>query len=110
MVRGSMRWQGLPLLIRRHPRLRQEFPLFVFWKREHVWLPAAVAGIALQRRNRLWSLLAIPYLVHATPKKYGPQPRARFRALLDLPGLAVFHAAEMASLAWGSIRHRTIFL
>ena len=30
---------GLPLLIRRHPRLRDEFPLWIFWKRTHVWLP-----------------------------------------------------------------------
>jgi GT2 family glycosyltransferase len=109
-ARDAWRWRGLPLLLTRHPRLRAEFPLYRFWKREHIWLPAAVAGIALQRRGRLWGALAIPYLVHATPKKYGSQPRSRFRALLDLPGLAVIHAAEIASLAWGSIRHRSLFL
>lgn len=103
-------WRGLPLLLARHPRLRAEFPLYRFWKREHIWLPAAVAGIALLGRSRLWGTMAIPYVVHATPKKYGSQPRARFRAMLDLPGLAVIHAAELASLAWGSIRHRSLFL
>lgn len=110
-ARDAWRWRGLPLLLARHPRLRGEFPLYRFWKREHIWLPAAVAGIALQRRgSSLWGALAIPYVVHAAPKKYGPQPRARFRALLDLPGLAVIHAAEILSLAWGSIRHRSLFL
>ncbi len=106
----SWRWRGLPLLVARHPRLRREYPLYAFWKREHIWLPVALAGAALQRRSRLWSVLAIPYLVHATPRKYGSQPRSRFRALIDLPGLALIHAAEIASLAWGSIRHRTLFL
>lgn len=107
---GAWRWRGLPLLLARHPRLRAEFPLYRFWLREHVWLPPAVVGIALQKRNRLWGTLAIPYLVHATPSKYGSKPRARFRALLDLPGLAVINAAEIVSLAWGSIRHRSLFL
>lgn len=106
----AWRWRGLPLLLRRHPRLRREFPLYLFWKREHVWLPPALAGLALQRRSPLWSLLAVPYLVHATPKKYGSHPRPRFRALLDVPGLALIHAAEIASLAWGSVRHRSLFL
>ena len=106
----AWRWRGLPLLIARHPRLRREFPLYAFWKREHLWLPAALAGIALQRRSRLWGLLAIPYLVQTKPQRYGPRPRARLRALLEVPGIAAIHAAEMASLAWGSIRHRTLFL
>ena len=109
-VVGAWRWRGLPLLLSRHPRLRSDFPLYRFWTRAHVWLPPAVVGVALQRRSRLWGALAIPYLVHATPGKYGSRPRARFRALLDLPGLVVIHAAEIVSLAWGSIRHRSLFL
>jgi len=110
MVRGAWRWRGLPLLLRRHPRLRGEFPLGLFWTREHVWLPLAVAAWFLERRSRAWALLAVPYLVHATPRGHGQQPRGRLRALSELPARFAIHAAEMASLAWGSVRHRTPFL
>ena len=104
------RLRELPLLLRRHPRLREEFPLRLFWKREHLWLPAALTGIALRRRSPLWGLLAVPYLLQATPRRYGTNPRGRVRGLFDVPALALVHATEIASLAWGSIRHRTLFL
>jgi GT2 family glycosyltransferase len=110
LLRGSWRWQGLPLLVRRHPRVRVLFPLGLFWKRTHVWALPAVAGVALMRRSRLASLLTVPYLVHATPARHGQHPRGRFRAIAELPGLFAVDLSEMAALAWGSIRHRTFFL
>ena len=110
LLRGSWRWQGLPLLIRRHPSTRAHFPLGVFWKRTHVWAPFAVAGVALMRRSRLASLLAIPYLIHATPDRHGQHPRGRIRSILELPGQFALDVSEMAALAWGSIKHRTFFL
>lgn len=106
----AWRWRGLPLLLARHPRLRREFPVYVFWKREHIWLLVALYGAVPRRRTRLWPVLTLPYLAHATPTKYGSRPRSRLRALVDLPGVAIIHAAEIASLTWGSIRHRTLFL
>ena len=106
----AWRWRGLPLLLARHPRLRRDFPLYAFWKREHIWLPVALSGALLRRRSKLWPLLTLPYLAHAIPTKYGSWPRSRFRALVDLPGVATIHAAEIGSLAWGAIRHRTLFL
>ncbi len=109
MLRASWRWQGLPLLIKRHPRLRQEFPLWAFWRREHVWLPFAAAGWALARRSRLAGLLAVPYLVHAAPK-HSSFPRGRLRSVAELPGRVAIDTAEFLALAWGSIRHRTPFL
>jgi hypothetical protein len=109
IVRASWRWRGLPLLIRRHPRLRREFPMWAFWRREHVWLPLAVAGWLGFRRNRAAGLLAVPYLVHATPE-HGFYPRGRFRSLAELPGRVAIDLAEFAALAVGSVRHRTPFL
>jgi len=110
LVRGAWRWQGLPLLIHRHPRIRQEFVLSHFWKRTHVWAPFAAAGIVLMRRSRLAVLLALPYVAHATPTHHGQQPRGRIRSALELPGRFAIDASEMLALAWGSIKHRTPFL
>jgi GT2 family glycosyltransferase len=110
MVRGAWRWRGLPLLIRRHPRLRSEFTLWMFWKRSHLWLLPAIAGLFLERRRRAFALLAIPYLAHATPTGHSQSPRGRIRALFELPGRFVLDVAEIVSLAWGSVRHRTPFL
>jgi GT2 family glycosyltransferase len=109
MARASWKWSGLPLLIRRHPRLRREFPMWMFWRREHVWLPFAVAGWLYTPRTRLAALMALPYLAHATPN-HGPFPRGRMRSALELPGRVAIDLAEFLALAWGSLRHRTPFL
>jgi glycosyltransferase involved in cell wall biosynthesis len=108
-LKGAWRWRHLPELVRRHPAHRDAYVLWVFWKRTHAFLPPAVAGMALARRNPLWGLLALPFVVHATPS-YSGSARARFRALLELPGQTAVAAAEFGVLAWGSLRHRTVFL
>lgn len=110
IVRGSWRWQGLPLLIRRHPSVRDDFPMGLFWKRTHAWAPLAIAGVVLMRRSRPAVLLTVPYLIHATPATHGQHPRGRMRAILELPGRFAIDVSEMAALAWGSVRHRTFFL
>lgn len=108
-LRGVWRWRDLPRLVKRHPRFRREFPLWIFWKRAHVWLPVALAGVALARRRASLALLAVPWAAHALPD-YGPGPRGRMRAFSELPLVAVLDAAEIAALARGSIRYRTLFL
>jgi glycosyltransferase involved in cell wall biosynthesis len=109
-LRGVWRWRDLPLLIRRHPRLRQEFPLYVFWKREHAFLPLAVLGWGQMKRRRLAVTLMLPYLVHVVPKKHSQFPRGRTRAALEVPGWTLIYLAEFAALAWGSIKHRKLLL
>ena len=81
----------------------------IFWKRVHLWLPLAVAGVALSRRRAGLVLLTLPWAAHALPD-YGPGPRGRLRAFGELPLVAALDAAEMAALAFGSVRHRTLFL
>jgi GT2 family glycosyltransferase len=109
-IRIAWRWRDMPLLIRRHPRLRQEFPMYFFYTRQHVWLPLAALGVSQMRRTRLASLLLIPYLAHALPRKYGPLPRGRIRAVIELPGHVAIELSEIAGLAWGSVKHRKLFL
>jgi glycosyltransferase involved in cell wall biosynthesis len=108
-LRDSWRWQDLPEVVRRHPRLRNEFTLWLFWKPVHVWLPLALLGALLGRRRSLLGLLALPYLMHALPY-HGHDPRGRLRALLELPARVLVDLAEIAALARGSARHRTLFL
>lgn len=108
-LRSVWRWQDLPRVIKRHPSLRRHFPLWIFWKRTHVWMPAAVAAAILSWRSPLYGVLAVPYLVHAVPH-HGVHPRNRFAGLAQLPGRVAIDATEFAALARGSFRHRTLFL
>ena len=108
-VRAELRWKDMPAVVKRHPELRRSFPLWIFFHRRHVWLPLALTGALLQRRNALWAALAIPWAVHAAPA-HGMNPRGRLRALAELPARLVEDVAGVAALAWGSVRHRTLFL
>jgi hypothetical protein len=108
-MKGAWRWQGLPLLLKRHPRVRHEFPFGLFWKRTHVWAPFAALGWLGMKRSRFAIVLAAPWVVHATPK-HGVEPRPRMRALMELPAKFAIDASEILALAWGSVKHRTPFL
>jgi GT2 family glycosyltransferase len=108
-IRVRWRWHELPHLVKRHPEMRRHFPMWMFWKRTHVWAPFFVAGATLVRRNQAWALLCVPWLVHATPA-HGTNPRGRYREALELPSRLLLDAVEMAALARGSVRHRTPFL
>jgi GT2 family glycosyltransferase len=108
-LRGVWRWQDLPLLVKRHPRLRDEFILWIFWKRRHAWLPLAFLGALLGRRRPALSALALPWVIHAMPR-HGHDPRGRLRSLSELPSAAALDVAEFAALARGSVKHRSLFL
>lgn len=108
-LRAAARWHDLPWLLKRHPQFRGEFPLWIFWKRTHVWLPLALFGAVRARRGGSWLVLALPWLLHGAPH-HGANPRGRLRSLLELPGRALVDATEMIALVRGSIRHRTLFL
>lgn len=108
-IGGAWRWRDLPLLVQRHPRIRRDMHMYLFWKREHVWLPLAALGWLQMRRTRLAALLALPYLAHTLPKR-SSYPRGRMRSAFELPGRLAIDTAEIASLAWGSIKHRKLLL
>jgi GT2 family glycosyltransferase len=108
-VRFNKRWETLPLVFKRHPELREQLEYGVFWKRRHAFLPAAVAGAALHRREPLLALLAVPYVLLALPHR-GTHPMGRMRAAAELCGRAVVDASEMWTMVKGSVRHRTLML
>jgi GT2 family glycosyltransferase len=109
-LRGAWRWRDLPALVKRHPSARARYPLGLFWTWHHAGLALALAGLAAGRR-RPWAAaaLALPWAAKSLPA-YGPGPRGRARAVSELPLAAALHTAEMAALAVGSARHRTLFL
>jgi glycosyltransferase involved in cell wall biosynthesis len=109
-MRTLPRWGDVALLIKLHPDVRADFPMWGFWKRTHVWLPVAAAGVALSRRNPAWLALTLPWAAHTAPAYGEGNPRGRLRAASELPLRALIDAAEMVSCARGGIRHRTFFL
>ena len=100
-LRNAWRWRSLPKLVARNPGLRRHMTLRVFWKRRHALLLLA----ALTRHP----LAAAAYAIDALPS-YGTGPRGLVRAASELPGQAAIDAVEVAGLALGSVRHRTLFL
>jgi GT2 family glycosyltransferase len=109
LIRFNKRWETLPLVFKRHPELREQLEYGVFWKRRHAFLPAAVVGAALHRREPLFALLAVPYVLHALPHR-GTHPMGRMRAVAELAGRAVVDASEMWTMVKGSVRYRTLML
>jgi glycosyltransferase involved in cell wall biosynthesis len=109
-LKALRRWEDLPLLVREHPELRRHFPLRLFWKWPHVWLPLALAGVALAPRTaNLSLLLALPWAKASLPW-YGPGKRNLVFRLRQAPRRGAIDAVEMAVLARGSLKHRSPLL
>jgi glycosyltransferase involved in cell wall biosynthesis len=109
-LRALWRWQDFPILVKRHPEIREAFPLWIFWKRTHALLPAFLGGLYLgQRRGLQWSALCVPWLAHILPA-HGTDPRGRYRNVVELPSLFLVNVTEFLVLAIGSIRHRAFLL
>lgn len=109
IIRQNLKWRHLAYLAKRHPEFRGEFPLRIFWDDDHLRTTLALAGLAAAPRARALLALALPYALHAAGRR-GRGPRARLIALAEMPGQFARQAAEVAGLAAGSIRHRTVVL
>jgi GT2 family glycosyltransferase len=107
-VRRTSRWQHLAFVVKQHPHVRERLVVGVFWRRSHLLMALALAGAA-SGRGRFALLLAVPY-AHDQLGRRGTHVRGRLRAAVELPGRAAIDVAEMAVLARGSVRYRTLFL
>jgi GT2 family glycosyltransferase len=108
-LRAAWRWGHLAYLVKRHPGLRDAMPARVFWKRSHaLLLLGAAAGLAT-RRPAAGALALVPWALEARPR-YGHGARGLVRAASELPGRAALDATEIAALASGSVRYRTLLL
>jgi len=119
-LRSLWRWRDLPLLFRRHPRLRSELLGRVFWRPSHLWLALALAAAGFGtraaggRRSRLVSgsitASALAAWGYERLPRYGGDVRGRLRALSELPAWAAVDLVETAALLRGSVRHRSPLL
>jgi glycosyltransferase involved in cell wall biosynthesis len=109
ILRQNLKWRHLAYLVKRHPELRAQFPLGVFWDEDHLLVTAAAAGLAGARRHPWLVVLAAPYVRKASRRR-GGRPRDRALALAELPGQAVRQLAEVLGMAAGSVRHGTLLL
>jgi hypothetical protein len=109
LLRTLPRWEPIPWLVGRHPRLRRECAARLFWRESHGWMLLAIAGLPARRLGRARLLRAAPWAVRAG-HDYGGGVRGRVRATLELPGQALIDLVEIAVLARGSLRYRALVL
>jgi GT2 family glycosyltransferase len=115
-LREVRRWGDLALLIERHPELRSELFLRVFWKRPHATLLLALLGLAVAARapgDRALRLagplvLALPWARERA--SHGTGQRGRLRQLANLPGWALIDLFEIATLARAGVKRGTAIL
>jgi glycosyltransferase involved in cell wall biosynthesis len=106
-LRIAARWTPSIRLFRRHPRLRPvHLYRGVFWKDSHYHLVKALVALLLPRRLRPLALvLGGPYVLHLlerTRREGGGPPAMPYYALYDL--------VELAAVARGAARYRTVVL
>jgi GT2 family glycosyltransferase len=100
ILRQNLKWRHLAYLVKRHPEMRAQFPLGIFWDEEHLLVTAAAIGLVAARRHPWLLPLAAPYVKRAS-RRHSPA---------KLPGQAVRQFAEVLGMAVGSVRHRTLLL
>ena len=111
-LRLARKWEAVAYLVKRHPHLRRAhgYPLRIFWRETHFHLVLALAGLLGARAGRRpLALLALPWLVRGATRR-GTSRREVAVGLLELPGRTVVDAAEVVTLARGSVKHRTLVL
>lgn len=114
-LRGTVRWGGIVLAVRKQPALRARLHHRVIWKRSHVPAVAAVAGLAVTvgaktRLGRAAGLAALaPYVRHRLVVQPLPHTQPAQRVAL-LPQALVADVAEVGVLAAASARYRCVVL
>lgn len=109
ILRENLKWRHLAYLAKRHPELRQEFKLGVFWDSEHMLVTAAAVGVIAGRRFPPLLALTVPYL-RLLSRRRGNGWRRRLVATVEMPGQATRQVGEVLGLAAGSVRHGTLLL
>jgi GT2 family glycosyltransferase len=102
-ARSTRRWGDIPEVVARHPGLRRDLSLGLFWRRSHGPFALAAAGALLARRRPALALaLALPWA-----RLYRPVHGSWPGTLAALPGHALVDAAEVAAVVAGSVRARS---
>ncbi|MFL5911044.1 MAG: glycosyltransferase [Gaiellaceae bacterium] len=108
-VRRKLHRRDVPYVLSRHPELRTNLTLRLFLTDDHLRITAALLGLAGARARPWLAALAVPYAIRLSRRR-GGGPKARVMALAEAPGQGVREAADLLTLAAGSVRHRTVVL
>ena len=104
-LRLAAAWAPAVRVMALHPHLRRELFAGVFWKESHAFLFLAVLGVGLSRWWRPAVVLVLPYVryLRATVAQQGVgMGWMAYQGVHDL--------AEVAAMAKGSVRARTLLL
>lgn len=107
--RDHLRYVDLPLVFAKSPWARSRLlHRGLFWKRNHPRAVAAAIALLLRRRPLLAATLAAPWL----HERLCADPAAETMAerLTTLPGVLLLDLHEIAVMARGSVKHRTLVL
>jgi GT2 family glycosyltransferase len=97
-LRVAARWTPLVQVYKRHPGLRHELRLGLFWRENHWLLTRFLVALALPRRlGPIRLALAAPYVRHLTDRRTGP---------LLAPYLLAVDLVEVAAILRGAVRYR----
>lgn len=102
-------WRDLALLVKRHPELRREMTLGLFWEPAHLTVLLAAAGAVAARRRPAAALLALPWIASEATRR-GTRPADLAVNALELPGRAAARLGRVGAFVAGSLRHRTVVL
>jgi GT2 family glycosyltransferase len=111
-IRDGTTRNAIPMVVARHPALRDALVFRLFLLESHAWLAVGLAGVAVAGRGRRWIGLAAfaPYVRHHL-EDAGVSPAGVLRwSLLSAPRAILVHGAEMAANAVSSARHRSLVL
>lgn len=108
-IRSQGKWQHLAYVVKRHPELRRDCAMGIWWKREHLGAVLALAALAASPRSRWLLIGTLPYL-QIERRRHGTSKREQLRALRELPAHWVIELAEVATFIRGSVRYRTLLL
>ena len=114
-LRGTRRWAGIVLAVRKQPKLRARLYHGLVWKRSHLPAVSAAAGLltmlsASDTRTRLLGAAAVaPYVRHRLVVDPLPHTEPSARIAL-LPHALVADLAEVGVLAAASARYRCVVL
>jgi glycosyltransferase involved in cell wall biosynthesis len=106
-LKVAWRWHETVRLYARHPAMRKTLTYGVFWKKTHYLLVRALIGLLLPRRLaplRFWFFapLAPYYWQRSGTEGHGARWAAGYFLIYD--------AVELAGIARGAIRYRTLVL
>jgi GT2 family glycosyltransferase len=109
-LRSNEKWQHLAYVVKRHPELRRDCHMGVWWKTEHLYAAIALAGlVAGTRRPWVAPLAALPFYRFMRPR-FPDSPRAYLQMARRMPELWLVELHEIGVFLRGSVRYRTLLL